>query len=448
MEDNYGRSYKTHSVHLSENQWKVDNMNGGFCVVCMLCVTLVDCVAVNYHRDIYTAILRNYTKEVRPISTTSMRLDISVFCTLISINDFDEVTGMLTILAVLSFRWRDEALVWNPIHYGNMTWITIPKSNIWTPEIYNVRAADFIKPFGEDSDFRVVILNSGHAHTSPGGILKVKCTPNVTRFPFDVQTCFIDLMPWMYSPNEIQLVSASPQIDLSYYTPNREWALIDTGTTSEVEGQHSAIKLMLKMKRKPLYHLVNTLIPVYMLLFLNPLVFLLPCESGERSGYSLTILLAYTVFMLVISSSLPQISDPTPVLSTVTFGALLLSGTITALNNFQLRMYHKDSRDPVPMWLVHLILRIWCFRKRQKVMRDATGAKNDSSQRDTLNPTTNPGNVYLNTCTVDDITPSGENRETLTWKQVACFMDVLYLCVIYTLSVTATIGSLVFLTLT
>ena len=48
------------------------------------------------------------------------------------------------------------------------------------------------------------------------------------------------------------------------------------------------------------------LIPSILMAFVSVLVFLLPPESGERIGLSITVLLSYTVFLLTVSEVTPR----------------------------------------------------------------------------------------------------------------------------------------------
>ena len=43
-------------------------------------------------------------------------------------------------------------------------------------------------------------------------------------------------------------------------------------------------------------------------------VFLLPIESGEKMGYSLTVLLSYVVFLTWVTDNLPPVSTDTSIL--------------------------------------------------------------------------------------------------------------------------------------
>jgi nicotinic acetylcholine receptor len=52
-----------------------------------------------------------------------------------------------------------------------------------------------------------------------------------------------------------------------------------------------------------------------MLSILTLLVFCLPPESGEKIALGITVLLAFSVFMLAIAESMPETSENIPLIS-------------------------------------------------------------------------------------------------------------------------------------
>ena len=52
-----------------------------------------------------------------------------------------------------------------------------------------------------------------------------------------------------------------------------------------------------------------------MLTFLQ-ISFAVPCESGERIGFCITILLAMAVYLLLVADAVPKTSDQIPILGT------------------------------------------------------------------------------------------------------------------------------------
>ena len=68
------------------------------------------------------------------------------------------------------------------------------------------------------------------------------------------------------------------------------------------------------MRRKPLYYVMNIMLPCLMLSLLDLLVFCLPPESGEKVSLGITVLLSFSVFLLVIADNVPQTSETAPLL--------------------------------------------------------------------------------------------------------------------------------------
>ena len=65
---------------------------------------------------------------------------------------------------------------------------------------------------------------------------------------------------------------------------------------------------------QPLYYILNILLPCVMLSMLILLVFCMPPDGGEKVSLSITVLLSFTVFMLMVSDNMPQTSNHTPTL--------------------------------------------------------------------------------------------------------------------------------------
>jgi hypothetical protein len=147
---------------------------------------------------------------------------------------------------------------------------------------------------------------------TPAGIYETSCEADITYYPMDTQTCSVILSTWAYTATEIELLLASSPIDMSYFSANGEWELLSsdaTSTASAREGQSfSRLYFSFTLKRRPLFHLLNTLFPVILMSFLTAMVFKLPSESGEKIGFCLTVLLAYAVYLMVISDNIPKTS--------------------------------------------------------------------------------------------------------------------------------------------
>ena len=106
------------------------------------------------------------------------------------------------------------------------------------------------------------------------------------------------------------------------YVNNEQWSMAkfmveDIVSTYSVQGKlvnYSEVKFTLHIQRKPLFYKFNLVFPCILLSFIGVLVFVLPVESGEKVSLSMTVLLSLTVFMLMVSESMPASSETVPFL--------------------------------------------------------------------------------------------------------------------------------------
>jgi hypothetical protein len=162
------------------------------------------------------------------------------------------------------------------------------------------------------------IENTGLVTWTPSGIYETSCEADISYYPMDTQTCSVILSTWAYTETEIELILSTPAIDMSYFSANGEWDLISSDTSSSAsdrEGQSfSRLYFTFTLQRKRMFHLLNTLFPVMLMSILTAMVFKLPSESGGKIGFSMTVLLAYAVYMMVIAENVPKTSTNVSIL--------------------------------------------------------------------------------------------------------------------------------------
>ncbi|TGZ67371.1 hypothetical protein CRM22_004829 [Opisthorchis felineus] len=86
------------------------------------------------------------------------------------------------------------------------------------------------------------------------------------------------------------------------------------------------------MRRRTLYYLFNIIFPCLWLTVLSLLSFWLPPDSGEKITLGITVLLAFSVFMLLIAENMPATSEFVPLIGiylTVTMAMTSLSIVLT-----------------------------------------------------------------------------------------------------------------------
>ena len=134
-------------------------------------------------------------------------------------------------------------------------------------------------------------------------------------------------------------MNRTSEVDLSNYVANGEWDLLEARIVRNVVIYSCCIEpfpdvtITIKIRRKTLYYMYNVVLPCMMMSVLTLLVFCLPPDSGEKIALGVTVLLAFSVFMLAISEKLPETSESIP----------LLGKTSTTCISIRISLHHFFS---------------------------------------------------------------------------------------------------------
>lgn len=324
------------------------------------------------HEDLdrlYRNLTSTYNIQIRPTSDLDTPTKVNVSFTLLSIKEFDEKASKLAIVGIFSLTWQDDYMMWNPDDYGGITTFLVRQSEIWLPELINGKPYEKIGPLGFDR-LKLRVFANGRLYWSPGDVYETSCSADVTFYPFDVHVCEFLFTPWMYSSAELLLLVNGNVVNLDIFTSNGLWELQSTHVRVHRDAFVQMFIMTITFKRHPVYHIVNILIPVSVMGLLSVLVFLLPAESGERVGFSITVLLAMSVFLTIISDSLPSASVPSiPRMSYLLLTDLVISTLATMCTIIGLRAHHKPQEQEVPRWLRCAICS-GCWSKPKQTTRD------------------------------------------------------------------------------
>lgn len=171
--------------------------------------------------------------------------------------------------------------------------------------------------------------------------------------------------------------STDASADLALYMENGEWSLLEMPSKRNKVTYNCCpdpfydVTLNLIIKRKPLYYVFNLILPCALISTLTLILFFLPPESGEKVGLGITVLLAMTVFLLLVAETLPATSDNIPLLgqyfvATMFVTAMSLVSTCTVLNFF----HRSPATSPMPRWVRIIILgymaKVFCFKMERE----------------------------------------------------------------------------------
>ena len=131
----------------------------------------------------------------------------------------------------------------------------------------------------------------------------------------------MDFVDWTYDGRYVNLINGSDAIGLDVYKKHGEWDIIKTESlkTDQIFASDPGIpfptvKFVLHLKRKPRFYMINVVAPCLLMSILALLVFYLPPDSGEKVSLGITVLLSFSVFLLLIAENVPKTSDYVPLI--------------------------------------------------------------------------------------------------------------------------------------
>ncbi|XP_050402291.1 neuronal acetylcholine receptor subunit alpha-10 [Patella vulgata] len=306
-------------------------------------------------------LLRGYERSVRPVRHANNTVLIKMGLTLTQIFDMDEKNQILVTNVWLDQEWRDEFLVWDPKDFNNITTLRIPCHKLWLPDIvlYNNAAeyTDGLMPANAMVEF------NGNIFWPVPTKMQSSCKVDVTFFPFDIQVCKMKFGSWTYDGFQVDMTNRTSEVDLTNYVNNGEWGLISVSIVrNEVyyaccKEPFPDVTFQIVIRRRTLYYMYNVVFPCVMMSALTLLVFCLPPDSGEKIALGITVLLAFSVFMLAVAENLPETSEFVPLISIYLTIVMFLTSVSVIMTVFVLNLHHRgpDKRS-VPYWLRRLFL--------------------------------------------------------------------------------------------
>ncbi|CAF1627653.1 unnamed protein product, partial [Didymodactylos carnosus] len=182
-------------------------------------------------------------------------------------------------------------------------------------------------------------------------------------------------------------------VDLTDYYPSIEWDILYAPAVRHVllypcckDDPYFDVTFSLVIRRKPLFYLVNLVIPCVNIAFLTILVFCLPSDCGEKLTLSIMIFVALQVFYLLLVDLIPPTSLKIPLLGKYLLFTLIsvnlsLFITIITLN---IHWRHPNTHH-MPNWVKRLFFEImppYVFMSRPTISDALLGKQKPNNDDD------------------------------------------------------------------
>lgn len=223
-------------------------------------------------------------------------------------------------------------------------------------------------------------------------VFKSICELDVSYFPFDDQECRLKFGSWAHDASKLITKSTVQSNNAnSYYIRNGEWKLLSIKTQENkkyyqcCKNPFADVTVTMWIRRQAINYAFTLILPCALLSSLVVLGFILPPESGERIGLSITVLLAVTVFQQLTSQIMPPYDFP--YLAQYYLATIMETAISLVITTLILNLYHRSNRR-MPGWVKKVLLDGLApvlFCQRTKKLRDDD---DESLDADLISPKT------------------------------------------------------------
>ncbi|XP_065657580.1 neuronal acetylcholine receptor subunit alpha-10 isoform X2 [Hydra vulgaris] len=310
-----------------------------------------------------------------PGQPVNMTFDIALHQLL----ELDEKVEILMVVAWIRMFWHDPFMIWNATEWSGINSVTISPDKIWKPDLtlYN-NAENNFQGFDQYGKTKITVYSNGEIVWFIPSVLRVSCKLEMTYFPFDVQTCPLIFGSWSFDQGSLDIHLKNSTGDLTQMTKSGEFVIDDFKASRQsllypcCKTPYAVLTYNVTLRRRAKFYLFNLILPGVLIALLSCFSFFLPPMSGERTGLVITNFLSLSVYILIVSDSVPPSSDTVPLL--VKFYTILVTEIGLALMANCVVISLVVKTNPVPGWVRSVFLQNH-WKKLYSILRSMLSTK-------------------------------------------------------------------------
>ncbi|KAF7229804.1 acetylcholine receptor subunit beta [Nothobranchius furzeri] len=304
-------------------------------------------------------VFTNYNLKVLPAQSPRERVVVRVGMILSSFVGLNMKNEEMSTVVVMNLEWTDYRLSWDPKQYDGIEVLRVPSGKVWLPDIVLINNNDGV--FDVALQVHVQVYSTGRVTWTPPALYCSSCGVKVTYFPFDWQNCTMQFRSYTYDSTEIDLQYALDskgneireiQLD-GAFSESGEWNIIHKPSRKNMkDDMYEEMTFYLIIERKPLYYIINIIIPCILITIIAIFNFYLPPDAGEKMGLSINVLLTLTVFLLLLADKIPETSLGVPIIVNYIMFTMILVTFSVILSVVVLNLHHRSpNTHMMPLWV-------------------------------------------------------------------------------------------------
>ncbi|XP_076853421.1 uncharacterized protein LOC143508642 [Brachyhypopomus gauderio] len=242
-----------------------------------------------------------------PPQPPSCRVDVNLTSIQYETLSVDTKTLRFTSRIVVQMAWIDPDLAWKDKPQYNFSELMLPADTIWTPDLTVDNAVDTeVKPVSTD----ILVKRDGTVLHAIQLYITVVCALNLFTYPFVLDSCPVALNGWSDSSCGLQFQYG----DILPVGKSRgEWQTMSVELRANGRDQNQNY-LSVTMYTNPFDTIVTLLLPSILILMADLVSFALPLDGGKRSSFKITLVLSFTMSLLILTDNLPDTGICSPMI--------------------------------------------------------------------------------------------------------------------------------------
>ncbi|XP_039505040.1 zinc-activated ligand-gated ion channel [Pimephales promelas] len=221
---------------------------------------------------------------------------------------FDTKNMQMSSRIKVNMVWRDLELQWNTT-ISDAEAVMLPVDKIWTPELVLENVIDVtVKPYTHD----VQVNRDGLVDYSAILFISVSCNDiNLFNYPFVHGECSVAINGWNQSKCEVNFIHP-PNVSIVGGIQG-EWETLSVIIEQDQSFQNSSY-LSVSLSISPFSAVVTLILPSVLIMLADLVTFSLPVQGGERNSLKVTLVLSFTMFLLILNDHLSSGGRCSPIL--------------------------------------------------------------------------------------------------------------------------------------
>ncbi|XP_012945180.1 acetylcholine receptor subunit alpha [Aplysia californica] len=307
----------------------------------------------------------SYVPDLRPAATHNHSLDVTGHLRVVSAADTEDGHG-ISLLMDITLSWHDARLVWNSSLYGLVTSLQVPHGNVWTPSVEAMSGHQLLHVCRQSP---VTLDHSGLVSWVVTVTAEAGCSSDISKFPAEVRRCDVTLPLGHHHVQKTEGVvvhfvnthgpgipthSAPGEFSTHF---SHGWALQESSLFVLLpEGEVSTheksddVRISLKLARHRLVEEFMVTSPVLVLVWLLPIVFLVPSDSSAKTTLGPIVLVAVCITLRHVLDLLPSGQQEFPRLVVISVVVLVLTAVVTFLSVVVTSLAAVSPHSHMPVW--------------------------------------------------------------------------------------------------